>query len=126
MAEHQNLGDQDAGKGAVEGDGRASTERGQSGNTSLAGQNPHRTESNFIKSNDTDFPEPGLNPEHSGQNVPPHGERPLAKGIGGEQHSSEDANVKVGRSPERDQVDQDPGERQKENQNQQKDDSLAA
>src|SRR3954463_11067307 len=67
MAEQQNRNDADAGKGAVEGDGRGSTEREQSGNTSLAGQNPHRTESRLVKSNDSDFPEPGGSPEHSGQ-----------------------------------------------------------
>lgn len=155
MAEQQNVGDQDAGKGAVEGDGRARTERGQSGNTSLAGQNPHRTESNFIKSNDSDFPEPGLNPEHSGQSfsVDQHGRPHQDTGVAqrgstlsGEErgvmnestrtalghdtdrdrHERKDAEVKAGRSPEREQVNQDPGERQKENQNQQKDDPLAA
>jgi hypothetical protein len=156
MAEEQNLGDQDAGKGAVEGDGRANTERGQSGNTSLAGQNPHRTESNFIKSNDTDFPEPGLSPEHSGQqnftldqHGRPHQDTGVAqrgstlsgeergamnestrKALGADSNREEQSNggagVKVGRSPERDQVDQDPGERQKENQNDKKDDPLAA
>lgn len=155
MAELQNRGDQDAGKGAVEGDGRARTERGQSGNTSLAGQNPHRTESNFIKSNDTDFPEPGLNPEHSGQAFSrdqhgrPHQDTGVAqrgstlshaepgamndstrKALGEDtdrEHApAERTEVKVGHSPERDQVNQDPGERQKENQNQQKDDPLAA
>jgi len=114
MSSQQNREDQDAGKGALEGDGRAHTERGQNGNTSLAGQNPHRTESNFIKSNDSDFPEPGLNPEHSGQNYT------------GEQRSGEGVAVTTGRSPERELVNQDPGERQKENQNQQKDDPLAA
>ena len=60
----------------------------------LAGQLPHRTDDPMIKDYDTDFPEPGENPEHSGA--------PIA------------------------QVDQDPGERQKENQGKKKDDPLAA
>ena len=103
MAEHQNVDDPDVGKGAVEGDARERSKRGQSGNTSLSGQNPHRTESNLIKSNDSDFPEPGQNHEHSGEKI-----------------------EKTGRSPERDQVNQDPGHRQKQNQSDKKDDPLAA
>ncbi len=103
MAEHQNANDPDVRKGAVEGDARARGERGRKGNTSLSGQNPHRTESNLIKSNDSDFPEPGSNPEHSGQKA-----------------------VKAGRSPERDQVNQDSGHRQKQNPADKKDDPLAA
>ncbi len=105
MAEHQNANDPDVRKGAVEGDARARSERGRKGNTSLSGQNPHRTESNVIKSNDSDFPEPGSNPEHSGQKR---------------------ADVRAGRSPERDQVNQDPGHLQKHNQADKKDDPLAA
>jgi hypothetical protein len=54
--------DQDCGKGAVEQD-----EPGQSTNTSMQGQLGHRTENPLVKSNDTDFPEPGENPEHSGE-----------------------------------------------------------
>lgn len=152
MAEHQNFRDPDAGKGAVEGD---------RGNTSLAGQNPHRTNNPLVKSNDTDFPEPGNNPEHSGENRNPvfsrdmH-ERPhqdtgvahrgstLSHTTPGERNANSDApglkraitdreekgrpvegaDVRAERPAER--VDQDPGERQKENQNQQKDDPLAA
>lgn len=105
MAGSQNRDEPDAGKGAVEGDGRARSERGKSGNTSMAGQNPHRTESNLVKSNDSDFPEPGSSPEHSGEKV----EKRAPAG-----------------SPERDQVDQDPGHRQKRNQGDKKDDPLAA
>jgi len=54
--------DQDCGKGAVEQDGRD-----QSTNTSLAGQLGHRDQDPLIKSNDTDFPEPGNSEEHSGE-----------------------------------------------------------
>ncbi len=51
-----------AGKGAVEQDSP-----GQKTNTSLSGQLPHRNENPLVKSRDTDFPEPGENPEHSGE-----------------------------------------------------------
>ena len=54
--------DQDRGKGAVE-----QEEKGQPGNTSMQGQLGHRDEDPMIKSADTDFPEPGENPEHSGE-----------------------------------------------------------
>lgn len=49
-------------RGAVEEDGPE-----QAGNTSLAGQLGHRDQNPLIKSSDTDFPEPGENPEHSGE-----------------------------------------------------------
>jgi len=35
--------------------------------TSMAGQLGHRDEDPLIKSSDTDFPEPGETPEHSGE-----------------------------------------------------------
>jgi hypothetical protein len=95
----QKSHDADAAKGAVESDSRTR----QHTNTTMEGQLPHRTESRMVKANDSDFPEPGSNPEHSGQRVE---EQPP-------------------RSPERDTVDQDPGERQKRNQDE-KDDPLAA
>lgn len=59
--------DQDREKGAVE---QEDTE--QRGNTSLRGQLGHRDQDPRIKGSDTDFPEPGENPEHSGepQNTP--------------------------------------------------------
>jgi len=52
--------DNDSKKGAVEDRGR--DEHGQ---PSLAGQLPHRTNDELIKASDTDFPEPGENPEHT-------------------------------------------------------------
>jgi len=58
--------DQDAGKGAVEQDDRPNKDKNKS-NTSLAGQLGHRTENPLVKSSDSDFPEPGGNPEHSGE-----------------------------------------------------------
>ena len=53
--------DQDRGKGAVE-----QQEPNQPGNTSLGGQLGHRDQDPRIKGSDTDFPEPGGNPEHTG------------------------------------------------------------
>ena len=54
--------DQDLGKGALEQEGRTDKT-----NTSMKGQLPHRTENPLLKSSDSDFPEPGGNPEHSGE-----------------------------------------------------------
>ena len=62
MPEH----DDDLKKGAVETD--KPTERNQA---SLQGQLPHRTEDPRIKGQDSDFPEPGENPEHSGEATDP-------------------------------------------------------
>ena len=58
----QNVSDPDASKGAVE-----QNAPDQPTNTSMEGQLPHRTSNTLIKSNDTDYPEPGENPEHSGE-----------------------------------------------------------
>ena len=54
--------DQDRGKGAVE-----QEDRSQTTNTSLGGQLGHRDQDQLIKDNDSDFPEPGPNEEHSGE-----------------------------------------------------------
>jgi hypothetical protein len=54
--------DQDLEKGAVEQD-----ERTQKGNTSMQGQLGHRDQDPMLKAADTDFPEPGENPEHTGE-----------------------------------------------------------
>jgi hypothetical protein len=54
--------DQDRGKGAVEQD-----KPKQTGNTSMGGQLGHRDQDPMIKSSDSDFPEPGAGPEHSGE-----------------------------------------------------------
>jgi hypothetical protein len=59
--------DQDCSKGAVESDGK------HRGNVSLRGQLGHRDEDPLLKSGDSDFPEPGGNPEHSGEPVAPEG-----------------------------------------------------
>jgi hypothetical protein len=54
--------DQDRLKGALEQDDRT-----QPGNSSLQGQLGHRDQDPRLKQFDTDFPEPGENPEHSGE-----------------------------------------------------------
>jgi hypothetical protein len=54
--------DQDRFKGALE-----QEEKGQHGNTSMAGQLGHRDQDPMLKAADTDFPEPGENPEHTGE-----------------------------------------------------------
>ena len=62
MTNSKPVKDQDRGKGAVEQDGPQ-----QPDNTSLRGQLGHRNKDPLVKSSDTDFPEPGENPEHSGE-----------------------------------------------------------
>ena len=54
--------DQDKSKGAVEQD-----EQNHGGNTNLRGQLGHRDQDPRIKGQDTDFPERGENPEHTGE-----------------------------------------------------------
>jgi hypothetical protein len=54
--------DQDREKGALEQD-----DTQQHGNTSMRGQLGHRDQDPMIKQFDTEFPEPGENPEHSGE-----------------------------------------------------------
>ena len=54
--------DQDRFKGALE-----QEEKGQKGNTSMQGQLGHRDQDPMLKDADTDFPEPGESPEHSGE-----------------------------------------------------------
>jgi hypothetical protein len=59
MEQHK---DQDRSKGALEQD-----DAQQSSNTSMRGQLGHRDQDPLIKQFDTDFPEPGENPEHTGE-----------------------------------------------------------
>ena len=55
-------GDQDTAKGAQE------TETHDTpGNIGLQGQLGHRDQDPMLKDADSDFPEPGLNPEHTGE-----------------------------------------------------------
>jgi hypothetical protein len=123
--------DEDLRKGAVEQDAPQ-----QSGNENFAGQNPHRNASPLAEGQDTDFPEPGQNPEHSGQKISNRSDRPLqtprgeregdatAKRKGETERNQPKATTE--QSPERDTVNQDPGERQKRNQGDKEDDPLAA
>ena len=88
--------DPDAKKGAVEQD-----RPGLPTNTTLAGQNPHRKKGQTLQGQDTDMPEPGENEEHSMEGT-------------------------FKKNPEGELNDQDPGERQKRNQNDRKEDPLAS
>lgn len=54
--------DQDTAKGAQE-----TEDHKTPGNPGLQGQLGHRDQDPMIKGADTDFPEPGENPEHSGE-----------------------------------------------------------
>lgn len=54
--------DQDESKGATESDDHETP-----GNVGLQEQLGHRDQDPLIKDADSDFPEPGLNPEHSGE-----------------------------------------------------------
>jgi hypothetical protein len=64
MTKTQDNPDNDLHKGAVEDD-----QPQQEHNTSLRGQLGHRNQDEMLKDNDTDYPEPGENPEHSGEKV---------------------------------------------------------
>jgi len=57
-----NTPDQDTAKGATE-----TEDRREPGNTGLQGQLGHRDQDPMLKDADSDFPEPGQNPEHSGE-----------------------------------------------------------
>lgn len=63
--------DSDSHKGAVEGQSPADSTPRPNMHSVLADQLPHRAADPMIKNadedNDTDFPEPGQVPEHSGQ-----------------------------------------------------------
>lgn len=62
MASFFHMGDNDFRKGAFE----EEKYHGKSQN-SMAGQLPHRTQDEMLKSSDTDFPEPDAKPEHTGE-----------------------------------------------------------
>ena len=59
MTDHR---DQDRLKGALE-----KEDPTQAGNTSMQGQLGHRDQDPMLKAADTDFPEPGESPEHTGE-----------------------------------------------------------
>lgn len=129
----KRMRDEDIRKGAVEQEAP-----NQQGNENFAGQMPHRNPSPLAIGQDTDFPEPGENPEHSGQKISNQSkDRPLPTARGerqgdaaaqgkGDPERRQQTTPDAARSPERDRVDQDPGERQKRNQGGSKDDPLAA
>jgi hypothetical protein len=54
--------DQDMEKGATE-----TEDHKVPGNAGLQGQLGHRDQDSILKDSDSDFPEPGQNPEHSGE-----------------------------------------------------------
>ena len=54
--------DNDLTKGALE-----QEDSQQHGNGSLRGQLGHRNQDEMLKDNDSDYPEPGGNPEHTGE-----------------------------------------------------------
>jgi hypothetical protein len=56
--------DSDFQKGAVE---EETSVPSTDGNPNLQGQLGHRDQDEMLKDSDTDFPEPGPNPEHSGE-----------------------------------------------------------
>jgi hypothetical protein len=102
-------------KGAVEQD-----RPGQPDNmSSFTEQIDHRDQRPFSKSQDTDFPEQGSTPEYSMQK---------------QESLKKDPNLRPKNDPDGNAANEidnrdpgpDPGERQKENQNQKKDDDLAA
>jgi hypothetical protein len=59
---HKKEVDQDLEKGAME-----TEDHKIRGNVGLQGQLGHRDQDPMLKGADTDFPEPGENPEHSGE-----------------------------------------------------------
>ena len=107
--------DADERKGAIEQDSRD-----QETNTTLRGQMQHRNPSPLANNFDTDFPEPGMSPEHTGQldGLNEQGSR--------QQDRADTEEAPREPNPEAEQQDQDPGQRQKRNQGDKKDDPLAA
>jgi len=59
--------DGDTKKGAVESQSPGDKPESTNLHSNLADQLPHRNTSEWLDGDDSDFPEPGSNPEHSGQ-----------------------------------------------------------
>lgn len=59
--------DADEQKGTVEDDSPHAAGDAPKSQESMAGQLGHRNRDDMAKDSDSDFPEPGSNPEHSGQ-----------------------------------------------------------
>jgi hypothetical protein len=135
--------DNDLKKGAMEDEAP-----GEKAMTTLSGQLGHRDQDPLLKSNDSDFPEPGESPEHQGQIKERNrkdqdtrfagGRDPERRGVGAEKKPSVEGGGAEGgpdqpsREPEikepmnQEPVNQEPGESQKKNQGGKKDDDLAA
>ena len=94
--------DEDSGKGAVEQD-----RPGQATNVSRTGEIGHRDQDALLKSSDSDFPEAGQNPEHTGE---PRGRNQLNR------------DTEIACQDEKHPQPED----QKQNQNKEKDDPLAS
>ena len=71
--------DNDIHKGAVEDDCRESSIHHDESNGSMRGQMGHRNLDEMLTGMDTDFPEPGECPEHSGQSTKPSHAQPSGK-----------------------------------------------
>ena len=63
----ETIKDQDRFKGALE-----KEDPTQEGNSSMHGQLGHRDQDPMLKAADTDFPEPGESPEHTGEKQSPN------------------------------------------------------
>ena len=61
--------DADEQKGAVEDDSLPQNGKAPKSQESMAGQLGHRNQDPMISGNDSDFPEPGSSPEHSGEHA---------------------------------------------------------
>ncbi|HEV2577350.1 MAG TPA: hypothetical protein VGU25_09070 [Acidobacteriaceae bacterium] len=66
MADRAKTPDEDMHKGAVEDDSVQDNLKRRSHN-SMAGQLGHRDQDEMLKDNDTDYPEPNAEAEHSGE-----------------------------------------------------------
>ena len=126
--------DNDLRKGAIEEDNPHDKPM-----TSLAGQLGHRDQDPLIKSSDSDFPEPGENPEHMGQfkerNRKDQDTRLVCgtceterRGAGAKSEPPPQPQPQADGSsnPEGQTQSQEPGHSQKQNQGGKKDDDLAA
>lgn len=66
MADPAKTPDEDMHKGAVE-DDAVQPDFTRRSNNSMAGQLGHRDQDEMLKDNDTDYPEPNAEAEHSGE-----------------------------------------------------------
>jgi hypothetical protein len=103
--------DNDLKKGAIEDEAP-----GEKNMTSMAGQLGHRDEDPMIKSADSDFPEPGESPEHSGEIKEPNQK---------DKDTLYGRPSQPGRNPEGNTQTPEPGDKQKNNQGHKKDDLAA-